>query len=63
MKKCPGPGCGLVWLDPMPLEEDIGKAYETYYTHQGKPIPPDTWLRRIYPYVQAAYLARRYGYG
>ncbi len=63
LKKCPGPGCGLVWLDPMPLEEDIGKAYKTYYTHQGKPVPPDTWLRRIYPHIQTAYLARRYGYG
>ena len=33
MKKCPDPQCGLVWLDPMPIEDDIGKAYQTYYTH------------------------------
>ncbi len=33
MKKCINPECGLVWLDPMPLEEDIGKAYQSYYTH------------------------------
>ena len=33
-KRCPNPDCGLVWLDPMPIEEDIGKAYETYYTHK-----------------------------
>lgn len=32
-KKCPAPDCGLVWLDPMPVEEDIWKAYRTYYTH------------------------------
>ena len=63
LKKCPDPGCGLVWLDPMPVEEDIGKAYESYYTHHGKPVPPDTWLRRIYPHLKNAYLARRYGYG
>lgn len=33
LKKCSNPECGLVWMDPMPIEEDIGKAYETYYTH------------------------------
>ncbi len=25
--------CGLVWMDPMPLPEEIGKAYQRYYTH------------------------------
>jgi 2-polyprenyl-3-methyl-5-hydroxy-6-metoxy-1,4-benzoquinol methylase len=34
LKKCTSTECGLLWLDPMPLEEDIGKAYETYYTHE-----------------------------
>ena len=29
LKRCTNPGCGLVWLDPMPIEEDIGKAYQT----------------------------------
>lgn len=33
LKKCSNPRCGLVWLDPMPVEADIGKAYKTYYTH------------------------------
>ncbi|MBP2688018.1 MAG: putative S-adenosylmethionine-dependent methyltransferase [Deltaproteobacteria bacterium] len=33
LKRCPGPECGLIWLDPMPTREDIGKAYRTYYTH------------------------------
>ncbi|MCB7129009.1 MAG: class I SAM-dependent methyltransferase [Candidatus Brocadiales bacterium] len=33
LKKCPDPDCGLIWLDPMPTEEDIGRAYEHYYTH------------------------------
>lgn len=23
----------MFWLDPVPTEEDLGKAYETYYTH------------------------------
>jgi 2-polyprenyl-3-methyl-5-hydroxy-6-metoxy-1,4-benzoquinol methylase len=33
LRQCENPDCALAWLDPMPLEEDIGKAYETYYTH------------------------------
>ena len=32
-KRCPTLGCGLMWLDPIPLEEEIGKAYAKYYTH------------------------------
>jgi SAM-dependent methyltransferase len=47
LKQCPNSECGLMWLDPMPLEEDIYKAYQSYYTHSdnyrkkinlGKPI-------------------------
>lgn len=34
LKKCPDAECGLVWLDPMPLEQDIAKAYRDYYTHK-----------------------------
>jgi 2-polyprenyl-3-methyl-5-hydroxy-6-metoxy-1,4-benzoquinol methylase len=34
LKKCTNSECGLVWLDPMPLEEDIGKAYLNYFTHE-----------------------------
>lgn len=33
LKKCSNKKCELIWLDPMPIEEDIGKAYEVYYTH------------------------------
>lgn len=33
LKRCNNSSCGLVWLDPMPLEEDIHKAYQHYYTH------------------------------
>jgi 2-polyprenyl-3-methyl-5-hydroxy-6-metoxy-1,4-benzoquinol methylase len=33
LKRCAQPCCGLVWLDPAPLEEDLGLAYQTYYTH------------------------------
>lgn len=35
LKHCPNETCGLVWLDPKPMEEDIGLAYRQYYTHHG----------------------------
>jgi 2-polyprenyl-3-methyl-5-hydroxy-6-metoxy-1,4-benzoquinol methylase len=33
LKQCKKTECGLMWLDPMPLEVDIHKAYHSYYTH------------------------------
>jgi 2-polyprenyl-3-methyl-5-hydroxy-6-metoxy-1,4-benzoquinol methylase len=37
IKLCADPNCGLMWLDPIPLEEEISKAYATYYTHAETP--------------------------
>jgi 2-polyprenyl-3-methyl-5-hydroxy-6-metoxy-1,4-benzoquinol methylase len=35
---CICPSCGLVWLNPLPIEDDIGKVYNSYFTHEtGKP--------------------------
>jgi SAM-dependent methyltransferase len=31
--RCVNRDCGLHWLDPMPVAEDIALAYEGYYTH------------------------------
>jgi 2-polyprenyl-3-methyl-5-hydroxy-6-metoxy-1,4-benzoquinol methylase len=33
LRQCQNKECGLMWLDPIPLEEDICKAYQSYYTH------------------------------
>lgn len=30
------PGCGLVWLNPRPRLEDLGKTYRSYFTHRRK---------------------------
>src|SRR5438552_12368189 len=35
-RRCSSPDCGLLWLDPMPFEDDIGLAYDDYITHQGE---------------------------
>lgn len=31
--RCPNPSCGLMWLNPMPIEADLHLAYQNYYTH------------------------------
>jgi len=33
VRACLNPECGLAWLDPAPVEEDLHKAYVNYYTH------------------------------
>jgi SAM-dependent methyltransferase len=37
MRQCVNPECGLLWLDPKPLEADLIKAYENYHTHAAGP--------------------------
>src|SRR5947209_5197775 len=65
LKRCSDSKCELVWLDPMPIEEDIGKAYATYYTHSAPPQNTTRqlgWLRRAYRLLKLSYLADKYGY-
>lgn len=37
--RCSNHDCGLVWLNPAPLESEIWKAYQTYHTHGGRSGP------------------------
>jgi 2-polyprenyl-3-methyl-5-hydroxy-6-metoxy-1,4-benzoquinol methylase len=63
LKRCSDPQCGLSWLDPMPMEEDIGLAYGRYYTHRGQePAQHLSATHRLYQAMRAGYLARKYGY-
>lgn len=59
LKKCPSSDCGLIWLDPMPIPDDIGQAYVTYYTHA--PSGFQTAAARIYSRFWRAYLRYRFG--
>jgi 2-polyprenyl-3-methyl-5-hydroxy-6-metoxy-1,4-benzoquinol methylase len=63
MVRCPNPQCGLLWLDPMPAEEDIGDAYAGYYTHapsnSGGLSSP---IKALYSSLKRHYCARRLGY-
>ena len=62
LKRCQRADCGLVWLDPAPIEEDIGKAYQGYYTHS-QPEPGTSVLRDVCWSIWHSYLGRRFGYG
>lgn len=33
LKECRNPQCRILWLDPLPTREDLGKAYHNYHTH------------------------------
>jgi len=47
ISRCPTLGCGLMWLNPMPMEEDIREAYRTYYTHGVEPTVPGDEMRQF----------------
>lgn len=61
-RRCTNPGCGLVWLDPMPLASDIHKAYASYYTHVGHASNAGGAGRRFLAAAKRGFLANRYGY-
>jgi 2-polyprenyl-3-methyl-5-hydroxy-6-metoxy-1,4-benzoquinol methylase len=58
---CSGPNCGLMWLSPRPLEQDIGKLYLSYFTHEDSVVHPSL-PRRVLTSLEHAYLAQKYGY-
>jgi 2-polyprenyl-3-methyl-5-hydroxy-6-metoxy-1,4-benzoquinol methylase len=60
-RECKNQGCALVWLDPMPREEDIHKAYASYYTHAEAPDRSGV-LARLFAAAKRGYLANRFGY-
>ncbi len=60
IRRCADSRCGLMWLDPKPLESELGKLYADYYTHadpeRGSPA------RRLFKYIRDGYLNRLCGY-
>lgn len=54
------PGCGLVWLNPQPVPEDIGELYRTYFTHDTSNDGPR--LAAVLRFVANSILATRLGY-
>lgn len=54
--RCTNPRCRLMWLNPMPVPEDIHLAYQSYYTHS--PLKQET---SFMDKVINGYRARSYG--
>lgn len=59
LRRCTAASCGLMWLDPMPLAEDLWIAYREYYTHTSNSSFPATWPRGR---GLRAHLQKKYGY-
>jgi 2-polyprenyl-3-methyl-5-hydroxy-6-metoxy-1,4-benzoquinol methylase len=63
LRECSDRACGLLWMDPKPLLEDLPKAYTSYYTHDAAQKKTDyRWLRNFYREVKNAHLASALGY-
>jgi len=60
LRYCPNARCGLIWLDPTPLSEDIAKLYTHYYTHATDTKPK--WITSWYGMVADAVLDVAFGY-
>jgi methionine biosynthesis protein MetW len=57
ISECTNSSCGLLWLNPMPTVEDIGKAYESYYTHEQN---KKSFLE--FPFLEKPYLSISHNY-
>ena len=58
LKRCDDHQCGLLWLDPTPINDDIHLAYKNYYTHSENPAVRSS----IYSKLLAGYRAYKYQY-
>lgn len=63
MVECANPDCGVLWLDPAPVAEDLPLLYSHYYTHEGEPPRRRSRLNELFRRAEGAYLAEQYGYG
>lgn len=57
-------GCGLVYQDPRPREEDLPKCYASYHTHETEALPASFtggWGRAT-SLIRGGVLARKFGY-
>ncbi|WP_296696952.1 class I SAM-dependent methyltransferase [Thiocapsa sp. UBA6158] len=59
LSECSNPACGLMWLNPMPSEEDIGLAYLNYYTHDPRRTPLFERMLAWFLYTSLGLLAER----
>jgi SAM-dependent methyltransferase len=55
------PACGLGWLDPRPVREDVPKLYVRYYTHAESDAPRDA-TAQFRTILKHGILAAAFGY-
>jgi 2-polyprenyl-3-methyl-5-hydroxy-6-metoxy-1,4-benzoquinol methylase len=61
--KCGNSKCGIAWVDPRPVEEDINMAYKQYYTHDVKEEKDQrAIIKKTKQIISKGYLSREYGY-
>ena len=61
--KCTNIKCGLLWLNPMPVTEDLAKLYESYYTHTHITQPKEpNWFIALFREGCSAYLNKEFQY-
>ncbi len=60
VRRCADAQCGLMWLDPKPLESELGKLYADYYTHADP--ERSSLARRLFKSIRDGYLNRLCGY-
>lgn len=53
ISECSNDVCGTLWLDPAPLQDDLGQAYLDYFTHERHGIPRMSRAKRAY--LESAY--------
>lgn len=63
VKQCPNPECGLTWLDPKPIRDDISGLYVNYHTHTADATTPKNGrLTMLREFIRKSIQANVYGY-
>jgi 2-polyprenyl-3-methyl-5-hydroxy-6-metoxy-1,4-benzoquinol methylase len=61
-RKCKNSACRLIWMDPVPVMEDLGKLYSNYYTHYEGETKRLSHFRKFLRFVRDCYFADRFRY-
>lgn len=64
VRRCQDDACGTLWLDPVPLPEDVHLAYRVYATHATDVLSRDNRgrLARAYADAKRAHVSCRFDY-
>ena len=62
MRRCTSTDCGLLWLDPVPVTEDLPRLYDIYYTHTAVGQPRGSVAQALDAGMRRAVLQKHLGY-